>query len=251
MRSLRRGDNRRIAVPHPALAMTQAKINERVVESILARKIKPGERLGEQELADMFGVSRTLVREALIKLQARGFVEVRPRMGWYVVEPSFEEARETYAARRVIEPGMLRDAGKPLQSVIKRLRAHVAAERKSIATTDAATRSVMLADFHVCLAECLGNRLLTNMMVELSARTTLVSALYQSTGDAQASNDDHAAIVAALEVGDTVLAEQLMLAHIDTLAARLDESRAQTGTARERLRAALAPQAVAKPKARG
>jgi DNA-binding GntR family transcriptional regulator len=229
--------------------MTQAKITERVVESILARKILPGERLGEQELADMFGVSRTLVREALITLQARGFVEVRPRMGWYVVEPSFDEARETYAARRVIEPGMLRDAGRPLQSVIKRLREHVARERKSITTTDAATRSVMLADFHVCLAECLGNRLLTNMMVELSARTTLVSALYQSTGDAQASNDDHAAIVSALEAGDTAQAERLMLAHIDSLAARLDESRVKPGTASERLRAALAPERGALPRA--
>jgi DNA-binding GntR family transcriptional regulator len=79
------------------------------------------------------------------------------------VEPSFEEARETYAARRVLEPGMLRDAGKPLQSAIRQLRAHVAKEHKSIATADAAARSVLLADFHVCLAECLGNRLLTNM----------------------------------------------------------------------------------------
>jgi len=229
--------------------MTQAKITSRVVESILARKIKPGERLGEQDLADMFGVSRTLVREALIKLQARGFVEVRPRMGWYVVEPSFEEARETYAARRVIEPGMLRDAGKPLQSVIKRLRQQVDKERKAITTTDPATRSVLLADFHVCLAECLGNRLLTGMMVELSARTTLVSALYQSTGDAQASNNDHADIVDALEAGDTALAERLMLSHIDKLAARLDETRAQPRTARERLRDALVPEDAEEPDA--
>ena len=70
----------------------KSKIAERVVQSILNRKLKPGERLGEQELADVFKVSRTLVREALMQLQARGFVEVRPRLGWYVVEPSFDEA---------------------------------------------------------------------------------------------------------------------------------------------------------------
>lgn len=224
--------------------VTKANIAERVVESILTRQIRPGERLGEQELADLFGVSRTVVREALIKLQARGFVEVRSRTGWYVVEPSFDEARETYAARRVIEPGMLRDAGKPLQSVIRKLRQHVAAERKAIASTDAGTRSVMLADFHVCLAECLGNRLLTAMMVDLSARTTLVSALYQSPSDAQVSNDDHAAIVAALGAGDTLRAAGLMRAHIDTLAARLDETRSGMGTGRDRLREALAPRGL-------
>src|SRR6185437_14258282 len=108
------------------MAVPTLNIAERVVESILTRKIRPGERLGEQELANLFGVSRTLVREALMQLRSRGFVEVRSRMGWYVIEPSFEEARETYAARRVIEPGMLRDAaGKPLQSVLRRLRQHV------------------------------------------------------------------------------------------------------------------------------
>ena len=219
-------------------------IAQRVVDSILARKIPPGERLGEQELAGLFGVSRTVVREALMQLQARGFVEVRPRSDWFVIEPSFDDALQTYAARRVIEPGMLHDTGKPLQSVLKRLRAHVAEERKAIATTDAATRSVLLADFHVCLADCLGNRFLTSMMVDLSARTTLVSALYQSTTDAQVSNDDHAAIVAALAAGDTARAADLMRRHIDTLTARLDESRARMGTGRDRLREALTPHAL-------
>jgi DNA-binding GntR family transcriptional regulator len=216
-------------------------IAERVVRSILDRKLRPGERLGEKQLADVFGVSRTLVREALMQLQARGFVEVRSRMGWYVVEPSFEEARETYAARRVIEPGLLRDAGRPLQSVIKSLRQHVAGEREAIAKSNAGTRSVLLAEFHVCLAECLGNRFLTAMMLDLSARTTLVSALYQSQTEAQHSNDDHAAIVDAMEDGDMAKAEQLMRDHIDTLAARLDETLAHTGRARDRLQAALGP----------
>jgi DNA-binding GntR family transcriptional regulator len=221
--------------------VTQAQIVERVVESILARRIRPGERLGEKDLADLYGVSRTMVREALIKLQARGFVEVRSRRGWYVVEPSFEDAQQTYAARRVIEAGMLRDAGPPLQSAIRRLRRHVAQEREAIATKDPATRSVMLAEFHVCLAECLGNRLLTGMMVDLSARTTLVSALYQTTGQAQTSNDDHAAIVDALAEGNNAQAERLMREHIDTLAARLDETLADSGNSRQRVRAALDP----------
>ena len=90
------------------MSISQAEIAQRVVESILAQKLSPGERLGEQELADLFGVSRTLVREALMQLQARGFVEVRSRKGWFVVEPSIDEARDAFAARRIIESGMLR-----------------------------------------------------------------------------------------------------------------------------------------------
>ncbi len=82
-------------------------IAERVVEAILAQKLAPGERLGEQALAENFSVSRTMVREALMQLQARGFVEVQSRRGWYVVEPSAEEARDAFSARRIVEAGIL------------------------------------------------------------------------------------------------------------------------------------------------
>ncbi len=224
---------------------TKFNIAERLMSAILSRDLKPGERLGEQELANLFGVSRTLVREALIELQSRGFVEVRSRSGWFVVEPSFQEACETYAARRVIEPGMLLDCGKPLQSVIRSLRKHIADEKKSIALGNAASRSVLLADFHVCLAESLGNRFLSAMIVDLSARTTLVSALYQSANEAQDSNDDHAAIVAAIEAGDMAAAAALMRDHINRLEARLDQTLVNAGSARERLLSKLVESAPA------
>jgi len=227
--------------------LSKSKIAERVVQSILSRKLRPGERLGEQELADLFGVSRTLVREALMQLQARGFVEVRTRKGWYVVEPSFEDARDAFAARRAIESGMLRQAeGKPLQSALRRLSQHVSDERKAIEEGDAATRTFLLADFHVCLAESCGNRLLADVMRDLTARTTLVSLLYQSTHDASQSCDEHAAIVAALERGDTRQAEALMLAHIGNVQGGLSESSPAAEDERSRLRASLTPLRLAK-----
>ena len=225
---------------------SQIEIAQQVVESILAQKLKPGERLGEQELADMFGVSRTLVREALMQLQARGFVEVRTRKGWYVVEPSIDEARDAFAARRAVEAGMLREstllreAGKPLQSVIKRLRQHVKDEQAAIAGTDIATRTFLLADFHVCLAECLGHGLLSGLLRDLTARTTLVATLYQSTHDARQSCADHAQIVAALAEADPEQAAQLMLVHIGDVESALGKSAASLDP-RERLRASLAP----------
>ena len=191
---------------------SQDEISKRVVEAILAQKLAPGERLGEQQLADMFGVSRTLVRESLMQLQARGFVEVRTRKGWYVVEPSVDEARDAFAARRAVEAGMLRDApllraaaggearegaaephdGAPLQAALRRLRGHVADEQAAIAGADAATRAFLLADFHVCLAECLGHRVLAGVLRDLTARTTLAASLHQSTHDAAQSCAEHA-----------------------------------------------------------
>ena len=162
-------------------------IAERVVEAILAQKLAPGERLGEQELANNFDVSRTVVREALMQLQARGFVQVQARRGWYVVQPSAAEAMDAFSARRIIETGILQEAGKPLQRVITRLRRHIAQEQKAIAGADSATRAFLLADFHVCLAEQMGHRLLADTLRDLTARTTLAATLYQSTHSASQS----------------------------------------------------------------
>lgn len=223
----------------------QTQIAQQVVESILAQKLAPGERLGEQELAELFGVSRTLVREALMQLQARGFVEVRTRKGWYVVEPSVEEARDAFSARRIIEVGILSEAGRPLQSVVRKLRQHIAQEEQAIEGADAATRAFLLADFHVCLAECLGQRLLCDVLRDLTARTTLAASLYQSKHDAGQSCAEHAGIVAALEDGQLELARQRMLEHIGSVEAALGSSASDASVGSERLRAALSP--VARP----
>jgi DNA-binding GntR family transcriptional regulator len=234
---------------------SQVEIAQRVVEAILAQKLKPGERLGEQQLADMFGVSRTLVREALMQLQARGFVEVRTRKGWYVVEPSIDEARDAFAARRAVESGMLRDskvlhdAGKPLQAVIRRLRQHVKDEEAAIDGADVATRTFLLADFHVCLAECLGHRVLCDLLRDLTARTTLVASLYQSTHDARASCADHARIVGALADRDLEGAARQMLTHIGDVENALGKASNASIDPVERLRASLAPLARATPRA--
>jgi DNA-binding GntR family transcriptional regulator len=223
------------------LDITPTIIAERVVEAILAQKIAPGERLGEQALAGNFGVSRTMVREALMQLQARGFVEVRTRKGWYVMEPSVEEARDAFSARRIIETGILREAGRPLQSVVRRLRQHIAQEEQAIEGANAATRAFLLADFHVCLAECLGQRLLCDVLRDLTARTTLAASLYQSKHDAGQSCAEHAGIVAALEQGELELARQRMLEHIGSVEAALGSSAPEASPSSERLRAALLP----------
>ncbi len=229
------------------MAANQSEIAARIVESILAQKLKPGERLGEQDLAGLFDVSRTLVREALMQVQARGFVEVRSRKGWFVVEPSIAEARDAFAARRAVEGGMLRQIeGRPLQAVIKRLRQHIGDEQRAVDGADAATRSFLLADFHVCLAECLGHRVLADMLRDLTARTTLVAALYQTTHEARESCADHERIVNALAAGEMERATTLMLDHIGTVESAIGQHSPQPEDAKTRLRATLAPLAAAR-----
>jgi len=219
-------------------------IAERVVEAILAQKLAPGERLGEQALAGNFGVSRTMVREALMQLQARGFVEVQSKRGWYVVQPSAEQARDAFAARRIVESGILAEAGKPLAKVLRRLREHIADEQRAIDGADAATRAFLLADFHVCLAEQMGHKLLCDVLRDLTARTTLAATLYQSTHEAAQSCAEHAAIVSALEAGDTATARRLMVEHIGNVEEALEVEGASADAGDTRLRATLSPIAL-------
>lgn len=215
-------------------------IADLIVDAILAGRIGAGQRLGEQQLADLFGVSRTLVREALSRLSARGMVTVSARRGWSVVQPSMDEAREAFGARVAIETGLVQSLSEPLPAAqVRRLKEHVAQERSAISAGDAGRRSYLLGEFHVCLAECIGNTLLADILKDLTARTTLIASLYQSTHDATRSCTDHARIVGALEAGHIAQAVELVRAHIHDVADTLGPSSVEDPAAR--LRAALMP----------
>ncbi|MCK8785899.1 GntR family transcriptional regulator [Roseomonas sp. NAR14] len=196
-------------------------IDRVIVDAILAGRIRAGTRLGEQQLAALFGVSRTSVREALIRLEARGILQVSPRRGWFVIEPSLEEAQEAFQARCAVEMGILLAMKDIPPETIETLREHVRREREAIAGDDIGARSYLLGDFHVCMVEALGNRTLAEILRDLTARTVLISALYQSTHDATESCDEHERIVALMAAGDLAGAAALMVTHIGHVEAGL------------------------------
>lgn len=220
--------------------MSSSEIADRIVAAILAQKLAPGARLGEQPLAMLFDCSRTLVREALMQLAARGIVTVSSRRGWFIVQPSESQAREAFDARRVIETGLIRCAAPMQPAQLSRLQQHLVDEQAALAGGDVGRRSYLLGDFHVCLAECLGNQVLADLLRDLTARTTLIAMLYQSTHDATQSCAEHVEIVQALAEGDATRAEELMSRHIGQVqqALRLD---AVDDDPLAELRQALAP----------
>jgi DNA-binding GntR family transcriptional regulator len=196
-------------------------IDRSIVDAILAGRLRPGARLGEQALASIFEVSRTVVREALIRLETRGLVHVSPRRGWYVVEPSLDDVLASFQARRAIETGILHTAKAFSAESIATLREHIAREREAIAANDIAARSYLLADFHVCMVECLNNRILADILRDLTARTILIAALSQTAQDATIACDEHEQITDLLADGKNVRAAQQMVSHIDNVEAGL------------------------------
>ena len=206
----------------------------------MAQKLAPGARLGEQQLALLFNCSRTMVREALIRLAARGIVTVSSRRGWYVVELSVNDAREAFEAREVIEMGLIRRTQEVSKAALKRLKTHVARQKAAVSGGDVGLRSFLLADFHVCLAECLGNNLLAEAVRDMTARTILIAMLSQSAEEAEQSCNEHADIVKALEERNFLLAEKLMQVHIGCSQSRLNPESATNDPLSE-LRNALSP----------
>ncbi|WP_425359317.1 GntR family transcriptional regulator [Aureimonas flava] len=206
----------------PLIDPTGPSMDEAILASILARRIRPGSRLGESELAKIFGVSRTLVREAMMRLEARHIVEVRPRRGWFVVEPSVAEARLVFGARRALEGGAIRLLPPLAPDHRARLHAHLADERSAIAAGDHPRLVCLMGDFHIRLMEILGNPVLAEIMRDLTARTILIAMLYQSDDHAEESHRGHCRIVAALERGDRHAAAEEATRHLDEVEAGLD-----------------------------
>ncbi len=209
-----------------AMANSTEHIVGAVTRAIVEHRLLPGAKLVEQKLGDRFGVSRTIVRQALFRLSQLKLVRLEPARGAFVAEPSIVEAREVFAVRRMVEGQMVRQLIAQLKiSDVKLLKAHIKEERDAVARIDVATRTKLLFDFHVRMAEVLGNQVLVELMQELVSRCSLITLMYQSADDAETSNAEHAEILAAIEARDADEAARLIDSHLLTVERQLTERR--------------------------
>ena len=182
---------------------------ERIVESItnaiVERRLMPGTKLAEQKIADIFKVSRTLVRQALNQLSRDRLVTLEPARGASVSMPSVEEARQVFEVRQMIESATIRQLCKTVtDEQVAQLRAHMRQEREAVARTDVSGRTRLLADFHVALARMLGNEVLAELVQDLLTRSSLISLMYQSSHSAQASQARSTTTAAAQNRSDRI-----------------------------------------------
>ena len=201
-------------------------IVDALTRAIIEHRLLPGAKLAEQALADHFGVSRTLVRQALFQLAQKRLVRMLPARGAFVASPSAEEARQVFAVRRLLEVGMARSlAREATPEKLAALREHMALERAAVAAGNVSERTSLLGDFHVRMAELLGNRVLAEMLSDLLSRCALITLIYQSRDAAAHSSDEHLELVEALAAGDEERAAQLMAEHLDHVEASLTYDR--------------------------
>jgi DNA-binding GntR family transcriptional regulator len=194
---------------------TTQRIVDSITTAIVERRLMPGTKLAEQQIADIFGVSRTVVRQALNQLKSDRLVTLEPARGAFVAKPSPQEAREVFEVRAMLEAAMLRQlCAQVSDAQIAELRAHLAAEAAAVARTDVSGRTRLLADFHVLLARMVGNQVLAELLRDLLTRSSLIALMYQSSHSAEHSQAEHVLIVDALEKRDMRAAVRLLEAHL-------------------------------------
>ena len=89
-----------VGLDHRSLGQT---ITERLRDQILINQLKPGERLIADDLALTFGVSRSMIREALLLLATEGFINIVPRKGTFVTQMSAKQANDLFEVRLLLE----------------------------------------------------------------------------------------------------------------------------------------------------
>ncbi|MFT3800770.1 MAG: GntR family transcriptional regulator [Burkholderiaceae bacterium] len=203
--------------PRPTVNVTD-QIVEAVISAIIERRLMPGTRLVEQQIADVFQVSRTVVRQALNQLSRDRLVTLEPARGAVVSMPSIDEAKQVFQVRRLLEGGMVRAlAAQITDAQLAELRAHLRDERGAIGRADVSGRTRLLADFHVVLARVLKNDVLADMIADLLSRSQLIALMYQSGHSAEHSQAQHVEIVDALERRDGRAAARLMEQHLTSV----------------------------------
>lgn len=200
--------------------------NDPIVDSlrdaICAGRLPAGTKLGEEELSRVFGVSRTLVRQALHRLSFASIVTLRQNRGASVSSPTLEEAKAAYAARRLIESEIVAEATRHFTANdARRLREHCALQAEAEAGDDRSLFIRLLGEFHLLIAEIGGNPVLADFLAQLIPRTSLMQSLYEAREVASCAVEDHEALIRLMAKGDPDKAAKAMQKHLGTNLRRL------------------------------
>jgi len=200
-------------------AQLERRVYERVRDEIVSGALRPGEQLVEARIASDLGVSKTPVREALIRLQRDGLVQIEPYRGARVLEPSAEDIREILELRLLIESQIARDlAGRQPPEVLGALEASVSESRAALAARQTADLLDSLTAFSDILAEACGNSRMHKLLFDLrSVLLVIGNTSLRAPGREQRSIDEHEAILAAIRTGDADAAAAATERHIHSI----------------------------------
>lgn len=188
---------------------------ERIRGEIRAKRLLPGTRLTETDLAARLSISRTPVREAIRRLESEGMVEHLPRTGAVVRSLDYPETMELYEMRTVLEGTAARLAARAASAVeIAELCA--INDDMAQAMDDSALLIALNRQFHLRLLDAARNRFLLRAMASVeNALLLLGPSAMESPDRARGAIDEHRTVIDALTARDGAAAEKAMRDHME------------------------------------
>jgi DNA-binding GntR family transcriptional regulator len=209
--------------------MAADRVYDAIYTAVIDHRLAPGTRLREQELAESFAVSRTLVRQALHKLAQDGVILLRPNKGAQVPEPTRRDGEHVFDARRVVECEVARRlAGKLSAAQLAELRQIVEAEARATKSQNKQEAIRLSGEFHLKLAQMSGNPIFVRLLEELLPTTSLLMALYKAPGEPMCVAHSHRGLLQVIaKTGAAAAAGTEMRRHLNEIERSLSQPTAR------------------------
>ncbi|UQX01935.1 GntR family transcriptional regulator [Streptomyces sp. RerS4] len=201
------------ASPAPTAA---ERVYRHVKEGVLDRHYEGGTLLTEGGLADAVGVSRTPVREALLRLETEGLLKLYPKKGALVLPVSAQEIADVIETRLLVEEFTVLRAVPAPPALLERLEELLARQRRHAAEGDLAAMTAADRGFHAEIVRNAGNQILCRLYDQLRDRQLRmgVALLHAHPERVERTLAEHAEILAALRAGDAEAAAGAVRGHV-------------------------------------
>jgi DNA-binding GntR family transcriptional regulator len=204
----------RKADPKPPPAAER--VYNHIKEAVLDRRYEGGTLLTEGDVAEVVGVSRTPVREALLRLEAEGLIKLYPKKGALVLAVSAQEISDVVETRLLVEEFAARKAVPAPPRLIARLEQLLEEQRELAEAGDLAAVSVKDRCFHAEIVKNAGNEILSRLYDQLRDRQLRmgVAVMEAHPGRIAANLAEHGDLLDAIRSGDADGAAQVVRRHV-------------------------------------
>ncbi|MEU4919122.1 GntR family transcriptional regulator [Streptomyces parvus] len=187
-----------------------------IKEAVLDRRYEGGTLLTEGDLADAVGVSRTPVREALLRLEVEGLIKLYPKKGALVLAVSAQEIKDVVETRLLVEEFAARKAVPASPRLIERLEQLLEEQRRLAEAGDLAAVAVTDRCFHAEIVKHAGNEILSRLYDQLRDRQLRmgVAVMEAHPGRIEANITEHGELLEAIRAEDADGAALVVRRHV-------------------------------------
>jgi DNA-binding GntR family transcriptional regulator len=203
---------------NPAGKVISDWVAENIIEWISTGKLFPGQKIDQQQIATELKVSRTPVREAILRLEADGFVEVRPHYGAYIAKITTRDITDFFFVRSMIEVEIIRQATPNIpEEVIMELENQNANVRILAEKGFFTDHFKFDSNFHETMLEFVDNSFLCSIAQSLLSRTMQFQKFIRKHSQNQIidSTNEHFHMIEAIKQRDPELAAKSMKLHLE------------------------------------